>query len=95
MTLISLRLPDHVIQDLKEVAPTLASGVSGFDPGVYLERAAQPPCGARNTKDEGYHRGGVQPSSDGARCAGVGYSRGDGGDEDYTVSAGLMWERIT
>ncbi len=28
MTLISLRLPDHVIDDLKEVAPTL--GFSGY-----------------------------------------------------------------
>ncbi len=26
MTLISLRLPDHVIEDLKEVAPTLGMG---------------------------------------------------------------------
>ena len=26
MTLISLRLPDHVIEDLKEVAPTLGFG---------------------------------------------------------------------
>ncbi len=26
MTLISLRLPDHVLEDLKEVAPSLGSG---------------------------------------------------------------------
>ena len=94
MTLISLRLPEHVIGDLKEVAPSLGfGGIPGADSGLYLEWAARSSGRAGGATGQGQYGGGDKPEADGPWGAGGGDSGGGGGDEGGKVNQAKLLAR--
>ena len=69
VTLISLRLPDHIIEDLKEVAPSL--GFGGYQALIqaYISNDSASTGPRGSAKGQGQHRRRVQPKTHRSWCA--------------------------
>ncbi len=89
MTLISLRLPDHVIEDLKEVAPSLGFGRYQALIRAYISNGLRKHLAEREAQTgQGLDRRGVQPKAHRPWCARAGHPGSRRRDESRTVKRG-------